>query len=63
MGVIAFSSEGYLVYSLTYLLLMPEYICVKDGLPFNCESDDTCTWRYNSLSNGYSNGYYIDWFS
>ena len=63
MGLISFSSEGYLIYSLTYLLLMPEYFCVNNGVAFNCESEDTCLRRYNSNSNGYSNGHYVDWYA
>ncbi len=37
--VIAFSCEGYLTYSLTFLLLMPNYVCVRGGFKFDCDQE------------------------
>ena len=62
MSIIAFSCEGYLTYSLTYLLLTPEYVCVRNGFKFDCDSEQTCSSYFNRYShNQYKNGYFVDW--
>lgn len=63
MGVVAFASDGYLINSLTFLLLMPDYVCVYDGAKFYCDNQLTCQRTYNVKSNGNSDGYFIDWDS
>jgi MFS family permease len=61
MSTISFIMEGFLIYVLSYLLLMPDYVCVKNGIATHCSSEMTCTVKYNHLSNGKTNGYYIDY--
>lgn len=62
--MIAFSCEGYLTYSLTFLLLMPSYVCVRGGFKFDCDPEQTCTPFFNRYStSGYKNGYFVDWGS
>ena len=39
MSMIAFSSEGYLTYALTFLLLAPSYVCVRNGVQFDCDAE------------------------
>ena len=64
MSVIAFSSEGYLTYSLTFLLLEPAYTCVRNGVRFDCEEEQTCTTLFNrETTSMYKNGYHTDWHS
>jgi MFS family permease len=64
MSVIAFSSEGYLTYSLTFLLLEPAYTCVRNGIRFECDQEQTCTPLYNRETNTmYKNGFHTDWHS
>lgn len=40
MGIFAFCSEGYLIYTLTFLLLIPNYMCVNNtGDMFECSRE------------------------
>lgn len=64
MSVIAFSSEGYLTYALTFLLLEPKYQCVRNGIHFECEQEQTCSPLYNRETKSmYKNGFHTDWQS
>ena len=63
MGIVSFASDGYLINSLTFLLLKPDYVCVYDGAKFYCDSEMTCSKTYNVLSNGNSDGYFVNWES
>ena len=38
-------------------------MCLEDGNRFQCTNDDTCLKKYNHTSNGWSDGYYVDWNS
>ena len=43
---------------------MPDYICVRAGVKFDCDTEQTCTSFFNKYStNGYKNGYQVDWSS
>lgn len=64
MCIVAFCCEGYLSCSFTFLLLSPDYICVRGGVQFDCDAIQTCQERFNRNSqNGLRNGYYVDWNS
>lgn len=43
MTFIAFVTEGYVIYPLAFFALMPEYMCVADGVAFICSNVDTCS--------------------
>jgi MFS family permease len=63
MSIISFSSEGYLTYSLTFLLLTPSYICVRNNIHFDCLTEQTCMPFFNreGSSQFIKSGHFIDW--
>eukprot|EP00347_Sterkiella_histriomuscorum_P008079 403346452 len=70
MCILAYSCDGYTVYVLAMLTLMPDYSCVNnEGLVFKCEARDTCTDTYNTFiqqpydSKYTQSGYFINWES
>eukprot|EP00347_Sterkiella_histriomuscorum_P023726 403333595 len=46
MSIISFITEGCLIYSFSFLTLMPDYLCNDDGLstPYHCQKAQTCTY-------------------
>ena len=38
-------------------------MCVKDGISSRCSVKQTCTPEFNNLSDGQTNGYFIDWMN
>jgi hypothetical protein len=61
MTLLAFVTEGYVIYPLAYLELMPDFMCVANGQSFHCSNEDTCSAEFNMESNGQTNGYYVNW--
>lgn len=40
---LSYASDGFLVYNLVYLCLMPDYSCVgEDGVSVQCSAEQTC---------------------
>ncbi|CDW88264.1 organic cation [Stylonychia lemnae] len=71
MCVISYSFDGYTVYTIALLTLMPDFRCVKNGEESKCTANITCQTTFNNfLKNGENssidptqNGYYINWDS
>eukprot|EP00347_Sterkiella_histriomuscorum_P021166 403334998 len=63
MTFISFVFEGYILYPLAYVALMPDYICVgSNGDSFHCSNSDTCEPKYNTPSfDGNMPGYYVNY--
>jgi hypothetical protein len=47
MTYIAFVMEGYVVYPLSLLALMPAYICFDESGEHSCSNLETCDAQYN----------------
>ena len=65
MASISFIMDGFIVQSLAFLLLMPDYTCYSGGLPQSCSAKETCQPEFNHLlSDGRSgleeDGYLVD---
>jgi len=46
--MIAFVTEGYLIYNLAFLNLLPEYVCIDAlGVGRDCNRYATCTDEFN----------------
>jgi hypothetical protein len=61
MTLISFVTEGYVLYPLAYLALMPDYICVQNGTAIHCSNEISCTPEFNKFSDGATDGYFINW--
>jgi hypothetical protein len=42
MYSLAFISGSFMIYSIQYLLVMPDYYCKVDGLNLQCDQDTYC---------------------
>jgi hypothetical protein len=71
MCLTLFSTEGFLIYNLSYLTLEPKYMCVNsEGVAAKCKRTDTCRPEFNndfskqfeadpSSAVNFRNGFYV----
>jgi MFS family permease len=60
MANTSFIIDGFIIYSLAYLLLKPDYLCVENGIISKCDIGKTCLSQFITRSDGVSDGYLVD---
>ena len=48
------------MYLLSYLMLMPDFICVENGIQHHCLAEETCSAKFNRISDGKITGFFIN---